>query len=49
MLPARARDELHAPLVAVARRHKKELARNTMISAHIIDRGPLGVIGPLDR
>ncbi|WP_441292594.1 hypothetical protein ACSRUE_21325 [Sorangium sp. KYC3313] len=48
-LPARARDDLHAQLDAVARRHKKVLARTTMISTHIIDRGLLGVISPLDR
>jgi hypothetical protein len=48
-LPARAHDDLQAQLDAVARRYKKELARTTMISTHIIDRGLLGVIGPLDR
>ncbi|WP_437893641.1 hypothetical protein [Sorangium sp. So ce124] len=46
LLTARARDELRAQLDAVARRRKKGLARTTMISIHIIDRGLLGVISP---
>ncbi|MCC6556077.1 MAG: phage integrase N-terminal SAM-like domain-containing protein [Polyangiaceae bacterium] len=45
LLPTRARDALRAQLATVAARH----VRTTMIYTHLVDRGRLGVVSPLDR